>query len=77
MTQLEWKKTFGDNLNAILQDFGMNQSEFARETGLSSSRISDYINGRAAPTVFALINMAYVLDVDMNDFIDFGDRITL
>ena len=78
MTQSEWKRTFGDNLADILDFQGLTQSQFARDSGLSVSRINDYINGNATPTIFAIINMAYALDMDADeflDFVDFGDRI--
>lgn len=75
MTQEEWKETFGDNLASILQEQGMTQNELAKATGLSSSRISDYIHGYSAPSVFAIINMAYVLELDIGEFIDFGETV--
>lgn len=75
MTQSEWKQIFGNNLIDILKDCDMSQAQLARDAGLSVSRISDYINGNATPSIFALINMAYTLDLDLGEFIDFGDRI--
>jgi transcriptional regulator with XRE-family HTH domain len=76
MTQSEWKEIFGDNLVAILKERGMTQSELARESGLSTSRVSEYINGYAAPSIFAAINMAYVLGVDVGEFVDFEEPVT-
>lgn len=75
MTRNEWKDVFGDNLAAILEDKGMSQSQLAKATGLSVGMISDYINKFAAPSLFAVINMAYVLDVDIEELVDVGDRI--
>lgn len=75
MTQSEWKEIFGGNLVDILKDRGMSQGQFAREAGLSVSRVSDYINGNATPSIFAIINMAYALDIDIGEFIDFGESI--
>ena len=75
MTQTEWKNTFGANLSDILQEKGMSQSQLAKDTGMSMSRISDYINGKATPTIFAIINMAYALDVEVSEFVDFDERI--
>lgn len=75
MTQTEWKEIFGNNLVDILKDNDMSQARLARETGLSISRISDYINGNAAPSIFAIINMAYALDIDISEFVDFGETI--
>lgn len=75
MTQEEWKDTFGDNLASILQEQGMTQNELAKATGLSTSRISDYIHGYSAPSIFAIINMAYVLELDIGEFVDFGETV--
>ena len=75
MTQEEWKDIFGGNLVSILQEQDMTQNELAKKTGLSTSRISDYIHGFSAPSVFAIINMAYALGVDINEFIDFEETI--
>ena len=75
MTQEEWRDIFGSNLASILRDRNMSQNELAKETGLSTSRISDYIHGYSSPSVFAVINMAYALDVDAGEFIDFEESI--
>lgn len=75
MTQEEWKDIFGGNLASILQEQGMTQNELAKKTGLSTSRISDYIHGYSAPSVFAVINMASVLGLDITEFIDFEETI--
>lgn len=75
MTRGEWKDVFGDNLFYILQDKGMSQNDLAKATGISPGMISDYINKFTAPSLFALINIAYVLDVDIDELVDAGDRI--
>lgn len=76
MTQTEWKNIFGDNLAEILREKGMTQSQLAMDAELSVSRISDYINKRAVPTIFAIINIAYALDTDVGDLVDFDERVT-
>lgn len=75
MTQTEWRNIFADNLASILEDAGMSQAQLAREAGLSVSRINDYINKNATPTIFAVINIAYALDMDVSELVDFDDRI--
>lgn len=75
MTQTEWRRIFSNNLVDILREKGMSQAQLARDSGLSVSRISDYINTNATPTIFAIINMAYALDLDVNELVDFDDRI--
>lgn len=75
MTEVEWLDIFGDNLREIMSDKGYSQRELADATGLSECMISYYVNKRCIPSVRAIINMAYELNMDLNDFIDFGDRI--
>jgi transcriptional regulator with XRE-family HTH domain len=75
MTQTQWRNVFGDNLADILRDKGMSQAQLARDSGLSVSRISDYINKFSTPTIFALINIAYALDMELSELADFDERI--
>lgn len=75
MTQSQWRNVFGDNLADILRDKGMSQAQLARDSGLSVSRISDYINKFSTPTIFALINIAYALDMELSELADFDERI--
>lgn len=77
MKQEEWKNIFGDNLDAILKEKGMTQRQLSKDSGVSASMISDYINGQRIPSVTAAINMAYALDVDVNELIDFDERVEL
>lgn len=75
MTQDEWKIIFGENLDSILKDRNMSQKELAKMCDISQGMISDYINGFRAPNIFAIINIAYVLDVDIDELVDVGDYI--
>ena len=75
MTQREWQEIFASNLTSILRERGMSQNQLAREAGVSVSRISDYVNKSAVPTIFTAINIAYALDLDVGDLIDFGESI--
>lgn len=75
MTQSEWKHVFGNNLSDILEEKGMSQAQLARDSGVSMGMISDYINKRSVPGIFAVINMAYALDMEVSELIDFGDRV--
>ena len=75
MTRGEWKDIFGDNLAAILKDKGMTQNQLAKTSGVSIGMISDYINKFTAPSIFAAINIAYALDVDVDELVNVGDRI--
>lgn len=75
MTQAEWKNEFGDNLLALLREKGFSQNQLAKDSGVSTGMISDYVNKFAAPNIFAVINMAYSLDVEIDDLVDFGEMI--
>lgn len=75
MSELEWLDIFGDNLRDILLDANMTQRELADETGLSEATISTYIHKQKMPGLKAIVNIGYALDVDLNELIDFGDRI--
>ena len=75
MTRNEWRITFGDNLSDILKDAKVTQKEFAKDSGLSVGSVSDYINKWTVPNVPAILNMAYALDMEVDDLVDFGDRI--
>jgi len=75
MRQSEWKNIFGNNLADILIEKKMSQAQLARDSGVSMAMISDYINKRSVPGVFAIINIAYALDMDIGELIDFGDQV--
>ena len=75
MTQEQWKRTFANNLLDILEEKGMSQRQLAIDSGVSTSMISDYINGLRMPGLASAINMAYALDMEVGELVDFGDRI--
>lgn len=75
MTQDTWKNIFARNLADILADKGMSQRQLAIDSGVSAAMISDYINGVRMPGLTAAINIAYALDMDVGELIDFDERI--
>ena len=75
MSEQEWLDIFGDNLVSILEEYKMTQDELAEETGLSKGTISKYIHKKQIPNLKAIINLSYALDMDIDELIDFGDRI--
>ncbi len=75
MTQEKWKKIFASNLVDILNEKGMSQRQLARDSGVSVGMISEYINGVRMPGLATAINMAYALDMDVGELIDFDERI--
>lgn len=75
MTETEWMDIFAGNLLDLMRDRGYNQAQLADSTGLSQSSISKYLRRSQIPTVRAIVNIAYELDCDVNELMDFGDRI--
>jgi transcriptional regulator with XRE-family HTH domain len=59
-----------------MKELGVSQNRLARNCGLSTSRINSYVSGEAIPSVHALINMAYALDLNVGNLVDFDERIT-
>ena len=75
MTRDEWRTTFGGNLVDLINEVGISQNQLAKDSSISSSSISGYINKWSAPSVIAIVNMAYALNVSVDELIDFGEGI--
>ena len=75
MTQEAWKRIFADNLVDILNEKGMSQRQLAKDSGVSPAMISEYINRIRIPGLPAVINIAYALDMDVSELVDFDERI--
>lgn len=57
------KPTIGELLEASLEEKGMTQKQLATEIGISPSRISDYVSGRAEPTLKIARSLCQVLGI--------------
>lgn len=75
MSEQEWLDIFGDNLVDLMKEKGYTNRDLADATGLSEGTISSYVRKRKIPGIRAIINIAYELDLSMDEFIDFGDRV--
>lgn len=75
MTHDDWMQNFSENLLDLLIEKKMSQRDLAKATGLSAGSINAYVNKQSPPGYKAIINIAYALDVDVADLIDFGDTI--
>ena len=73
MTELEWLEIFSTNLGELLEERGFTQRDLAIASRLSDSTISDYIHGQKIPGLRAIINIAYALEISIDELIDFGD----
>lgn len=75
MSELEWMDIFGDNLLSMLDECLLTQKDLAEMTGLSEGAISAYVNKDKMPGIRAILNISYALDWDLNDMLDFGEKI--
>lgn len=75
MTITEWSDNFSENLLELLEDRQMTQFELAQESGVSVGSINSYIHNKTLPGIKAILNIAFVLNVDVTELIDFGDTI--
>ena len=75
MTETEWTEEFSERFKEMIDESWMTRSELATESGVSEAAISYYANGTRTPGVKAIINLAYALDCDVRDLIDFGEPI--
>ena len=75
MTESEWLDDFSYRLTGAMQYAGFNQKILARESGLSEASISNYINGTKIPNAKAIVNLAYALECEVEELIDFGEKI--
>lgn len=75
MTELEWMEIFSRNLVDIMKEARISQRELSDMIGVSEGTISKYIRMQQMPGVKTIINIAYALDYNFDDIIDFGDKI--
>lgn len=70
MSEMEWLRSFSEKLKKILDDYEMTQEELAIEADISQGTISRYLNCERMPSIKSIINIAYVLDCDLDELID-------
>lgn len=75
MSEMEWLDIFAGNLRDIMIETGFSQSSLADATGLTQATISRYLSGTQMPSVRGIVNIAYAMNCDVVDLIDFGDAI--
>lgn len=75
MSEQEWINCFGEAVVVRLHEMNMTQRDLAIATGLSDAAISYYVRKIKMPSPKAIVNIAYALDMDFNDLMDFGDTI--
>ena len=79
MTELEWVEEFRNNLAYFMNEAGYSKADLAEEIGVSKSTVSRYLSEDAlkclVPKATTIVNIAYALDCDIGDLIDFDERI--
>lgn len=75
MTQDEWNEEFSANLLDLMHENKISIDELANKTNLSKSVVYKYLDGTRSPGIKAVINISYALDCDIDDLIDFDEKI--
>ena len=75
MTIDDWSRNFSEKLNELMTDRRITQYDLSMESGIAVGSINSYIHDRSLPGVKAIVNLAFALDVDVSELIDFGDTI--
>lgn len=57
------KPSIADIIDLSLNDKGMSKKDFAKEIGVSASRVSDYLTGRSEPTLKIARMICKVLNI--------------
>lgn len=75
MSEAEWLGIFGDNLKEWMAEFGHDQKSLADAIHVSEATVSRYINKQRMPSIKAIINLVYELNISFDELLDFGSRI--
>ena len=57
------------NIALIIKASSRNQTQIARELGVTNATISDYISGKSFPTLIGFIKLCKVLDCNYEDIL--------
>ena len=69
MTEQEWRRDFAFKLRKAYKNRGYDQKSFAEALGVNEMTISRYRTGKRVPDIISLINMAALLECDINELI--------
>lgn len=75
MSEMEWLDKFSETLQEQMRYYNMSQKELALEANLSRSTISQYIKKERMPTVRSILNICWVLGMEVDELINFGKPI--
>lgn len=69
MTEQNYLEAFAYNLDYIMQNEGIIQSELAKRSNIGKSTISKYLNAKQMPTMKTISNICYALGCEFEDII--------
>lgn len=75
MSEVQWLIEFGKSLKDLLEYAGTSQGELADIIGVSQATISRYVTGQQMPTMDNIVEIAFALDCNIDDLINFGESI--
>lgn len=75
ITEQEWLNHFANVVRSAMERRGYTNKLLAEKARLSESSISQYLNARQMPNLRAVINLAYALQLSVDDLMDAGGRI--
>lgn len=70
MNDSEFNKTFSRNLNQLMNEYGLSQSEFAKRLGVSGATVSHWCNGIKTPRMDKVDKMCEMFHVSRSFFIE-------
>lgn len=71
MNELDLLYDFADNLKYYMTKRELTQGDLARESYISQSTISAYLNARKMPTLKSIVNICCALKCDFDDLLPF------
>lgn len=75
ITEQEWLDHFANVVRAAMERRGLTNKTLSEKSRLSEAAISRYVNARQMPNLRAVINLAYALQLSVDDLMDAGGRI--
>lgn len=75
ITESQWIELFREEVKYQMKQKNMSQRELADRSRLAESTVCDVIYGRRIPNTRTVVNVAYALEMDVGQLIDFGHLI--
>lgn len=67
----DWRRRFGRQLRSRMNWSGISQEELSKETGISITSLSMYMNGRTVPSIYNAKKIADALACSVDDLLRF------